>query len=75
MNNLINMIIQIMSNGQNPNQIIQQMLNQNPQAQVLFNQMNQSGMSPKEFTMQYAKQNNINIDAILNSLMQRGIKF
>ena len=75
MNNLINMIIQIMSNGQNPNQIIQQMLNQNPQAQVLFNQMNQSGMSPKEFTMQYAKQNNINIDAILNSLAQRGVKF
>ena len=75
MNNLVNMIIQIMSNGQNPNQIIQQMLNQNPQAQILFNQMNQSGMSPKEFTMQYAKQNNINIDAILNSLMQRGIKF
>jgi hypothetical protein len=64
-----------MSNGQNPNQIIQQMLNQNPQAQILFNQMNQSGMSPKEFTIQYAKQNNINIDAILNSLMQRGIKF
>ena len=75
MNNLINMIIQIMSNGQNPNQIIQQMLNQNPQAQVLFNQMNQSGMSPKEFTIQYAKQNNINIDAILNSLAQRGVKF
>lgn len=75
MNNLVNTIIQIMSNGQSPNQIIQQILNQNPQAQILFNQMNQSGMSPKEFTMQYAKQNNINIDAILNSLMQRGIKF
>ena len=75
MNNLINMIIQIMSNGQNPSQIIQQMLQQNPQAQVLFNQMQQSGMSTKDFTMQYARQNNINIDSILNSLAQRGIKF
>ena len=75
MNNIINMITQIMTNGQNPNQIIQQMLRQNPQAQVLFNQMQQSGMSMKDFTMQYVRQNNINIDAILNGLSQRGVKF
>ena len=41
----------------NPNQLIQQ----NPQAQILFNQMKQSGMSIQDFTMQYARQNNINI--------------
>ena len=75
MNNIINMITQIMTNGQNPNQIIQQMISKNPQAQILFNQMQQSGMSMKDFTMQYARQNNINIDAILNGLSQRGVKF
>ncbi len=75
MNNIVNMITQIITNGQNPNQIIQQMINQNPQAQILFNQMQQSGMSVKDFTMQYAKQNNLNINAIINSLNQRGIKF
>lgn len=75
MNNIVNMITQIMMNGQNPNQIVQQMIQQNPQAQVLFNQMQQSGMSIKDFTMQYARQNNININAIINSLNQRGIKF
>lgn len=75
MNNIVNMITQIMMNGQNPNQIVQQMIQQNPQAQVLFNQMQQSGMSVKDFTMQYAKQNNLNINAIINSLNQRGIKF
>lgn len=75
MNNIVNMITQIMMNGQNPNQIVQQMIQQNPQAQVLFNQMQQSGMSIKDFTMQYARQNNININSIINSLNQRGIKF
>lgn len=69
MNQLINNILQMMNC--NPNQLIQQ----NPQAQVLFNQMRQSGMSIQDFTMQYARQNNININAIISSLMQRGIKF
>jgi ABC-type branched-subunit amino acid transport system substrate-binding protein len=75
MNNIVNMITQIMMNGQNPNQIVQQMIQQNPQAQVLFNQMQQSGMSIKDFTMQYAKQNNLNLEQIINVLSQRGIKF
>jgi hypothetical protein len=69
MNQLINNILQMMNC--NPNQLIQQ----NPQAQVLFNQMRQSGMSIQDFTMQYARQNNININAIISSLMQRGVKF
>ena len=55
----------------NPNQLIQQ----NPQAQILFNQMRQSGMSIQDFTMQYARQHNINLQPIINALMQRGIKF
>lgn len=73
--NIINNIMQVVMSNQNPNQIITQALQQNPQAQILFNQMQQSGMSIKDFTMQYARQNNININAILNSLSQRGIKF
>lgn len=73
-NNIANLVMQIMSNGQDPNQIVQQIISKNPQAQVLINQMQQSGMSPKEFTLQYAKQNNINIDPILKILSQKGIK-
>ena len=75
MNNIINIITQMITSGQNPNQLINQMVQQNPQAQILFNQMHQSGMSMKDFTMQYARQNNVNIEAILNALYQRGIKF
>ena len=75
MNAIINNILQMLSVNQNPNQIIQQMISQNPQAQILFNQMQQSGMSVKDFTMQYARQNNINIQPILNTLSQKGVKF
>ena len=75
MNNNINNIMNFITNGQNPNQILQQMLQQNPQAQILFNQMQPSGMSAKDFTLQYARQNNVNIQPILNILSQRGIKF
>lgn len=73
-NNIANLVMQMMSNGQDPNQIVQQIISKNPQAQVLFNQMKQSGMSTKDFTLQYAKQNNINIEPILNILSQKGIK-
>lgn len=69
MNQLLNNILQMLN--YNPNQLIQQ----NPQAQILFNQMRQSGMSPRDFTIQYARQNNIDLQPILNALSQRGIKF
>lgn len=75
MNQLINNVLQMLSVNQNPNQIIQQAIQRNPQAQIMFNQMQQSGMSVKDFTMQYAKQNNINLQPILQTLSQKGVKF
>ena len=74
MNNIVDLIMRIMTNGQNPNQVVEQLINNNPQAQALFTQMKQNNMSIKDFTLQYAKQNNINIETILNTLSQRGIK-
>ena len=73
-NNIVNLIMQMMTNGQNPNQVVEQLINNNPQARALFTQMKQNNMSIKDFTLQYAKQNNINIETILNTLSQRGIK-
>lgn len=74
MNNIVDLIMRIMTNGQNPNQVVEQLINNNPQARALFTQMKQNNMSIKDFTLQYAKQNNINIESILNTLSQRGIK-
>ena len=73
-NNIVDLIMRIMTNGQNPNQVVEQLINNNPQARALFTQMKQNNMSIKDFTLQYAKQNNINIETILNTLSQRGIK-
>ena len=73
-NNIINFILQAMSGNGSPQQVIQYLLQQNPQAQPFINQMQQSGMSPKDFVMQYAKQNNIDLTPIIQQLNQRGIK-
>ena len=73
-NNIAQFVMNILSNGQNPQQLINQMIQQNPQAQVLLNQMQQSGMNFRDFTLQYAKQNNINLQPTLEMLQQKGIK-
>lgn len=70
-NNIINFILQ---SAGNPQQVVQTMINQNPQAKILMNQMQQSGMSMRDFTLQYARQNNINLQPILQQLNQYGIK-
>lgn len=74
-NEMINFLFQMVFQGQNPNLVAQQIISQNPQAQILFNQMKQSGMSMKDFTLQYAKQNNVNINPLVNMFNQKGIKF
>ena len=58
--------------GNNPQQVEQMVFNQYPQLRVLANQMKQSGMTPVEFAMQYAKQNNMPIQEnyLLNMCQQ-----
>ena len=60
MNNPMMIFQQMMSMGNSPQQVEQMILQQNPQLQVIMNQMRQSGLAPMDFVMQYAKQNNIN---------------
>lgn len=71
MNNLMNTFRQVLTLGNNPQIIMQKMIQQNPQLQILQNQMINSGMTPQQFIMQCAKQNNMNIDFnAINNLMQ-----
>lgn len=72
--NPMNMLMQLMSMGNNPQQILQNAMTSNPQIRTALNQMAQSGMSPQQYVMQYAKQNNINIQPFVNMMNQRGIK-
>ena len=73
-NNPVQMILQMMMGGQNPQQIMQSVVQQNPQIQVLLNQAQQSGMTPQQYAMQYANQNNINIQPLINMFAQRVIR-
>lgn len=71
---MLNNLLQSLSVVQNPNQILQNYARQNPQINIILNQMQSSGMSPKQYVMQYAKQNNVDIRPLINMLSQRGIK-
>lgn len=72
--NPLQVLLQMAMGGNNPEQIINQMMQQNPQLNILLNQARQSGMSPRDYAMQYARQNNVNIQPLVNMFAQRGIK-
>ena len=74
MNNPLASLLQMVNSGTNPQQIFQHMVNTNPQLAPVINQMRQSGMSPQQFVAQLARQNNINIQPLVQNLQQRGIK-
>ena len=59
MNNPINIFRNILSMGNNPEQIEKMLYAQNPRLRAISNQIKESGKTPIEFAMQYARQNNI----------------
>lgn len=73
-NNALALFNQLISYGNNPQQIIQSLLMQNPQYQMLFNQVRSSGLSMKDYVIQYARQNQIDIQPMLNLMQQHGYK-
>lgn len=64
--NEMQMLMQMLASGGNPQQIVQNLILQNPQVKAIFNQQKQSGMSMEQFARQYAKQKNIDIQSIIN---------
>lgn len=74
-NNFIANLINIIRNNSNPNVYINNLIRQNPQIRTLLNQQRQSGMTWEQFTMQLAKQNNIDINPVIQGLNNNGIKF
>ena len=59
MNNSLDIFKSFRSLGSDPRQVEQLLYMKYPQMQVIANQMRQSGLSPVDFVMQLAKQNNI----------------
>lgn len=72
MNSAVNIFKNMLSMGTNPQQVEKMILSQNPQLQALSNQIKESGLSPIEFAMKFAKQNNIPLqeNALLNMCQQ-----
>lgn len=70
--NPMDLFKQFMTMGKDPKQIEQMIYKQNPQMLALANQMKESGLSPIQFAMQLAKQNNIPIqeNVLLNMCQQ-----
>lgn len=70
---MMQMLMQLLTMGNNPQQIIQDLMVRNPQAQIVLNQIQQSGMTPAQFLNQYAKQNKIDLTNYRNALGKKGI--
>ena len=74
-NNPMQQMLQMLSMSNNPNQVVQMLAQQNPNVQAILNQMQQSGMTPQQSAMQYARQNNIDINQVANAFRKMGGKF
>lgn len=72
--NVITTILQIVQSGNNPDVLLNNLAQQNPQFRALLNQKRQNNMSWQDMTAQFAKQNNINLTPIIQGLSQKGIK-
>ena len=68
MNNAMQMFITLLSGN------AEQIINSNPQFKAILNQAQQSG-SVKDYVLQYAKQNGIDVSQFLDLAKQRGLKF
>lgn len=72
--NPLMLLCQMMTMGNNPQQIIQNLITQNPQYKNILNQAQASGLNPKDYVIQVARKQNIDIQPMLNMLAQRGIR-
>lgn len=55
--NPMQMVMNIMRMGKNPQQAVEMFVRQNPQANNLLKSIQNSGMTPQAYLDQYAKQN------------------
>lgn len=76
MNNPISQILNVLKGGATPQQLANQILQQNPQAQAMLNAMQaQCGkQSPKEFVLQQCKNRGISESDVMEIASRMGLK-
>lgn len=62
---VLGQLMQMIQAGNNPKQFMMNVLNQNPQAKAMFQMAEKSG-NMEQFVRQYAKQNNIDIQPMID---------
>ena len=72
-NNYINNLNQLLTMGNNPQQIIQNAIARNPQLQQVFSQIG-NGVNVKALCMQIAQQRGIDVNQMLQFLQNKGIR-
>lgn len=65
-----NFSLKSLLNSSNPEELVKNMISQNPQLNNVMQLMQSSGKTPKDFFYQFAKTKGVNPDQFLNSLMQ-----
>lgn len=75
MQQIINAFMNAKASGGNPQILAQQLIMNNPQAKQALEQMKNmaGGLSPREFAFQYAKQNGVSEQDLLNFARQFGL--
>ena len=73
-NNYMNNLNQLLTMGNNPQQIIQNAIARNPQLQQTFSQIGSNGVSAKQLVMQIAQQRGIDVNQIIQFLQSKGIR-
>lgn len=73
-NNYMNNLNMLMQMGQNPQQIVQNVIARNPQLQQVFSQIGSNGITAKSLVMQIAQQRGIDLNQMINFIQQRSIK-
>lgn len=68
----MNMLMGLLNGNTNKEQFVQNLISQNPQMNAVMQQVQKSGMSMKDFTIQYAKQNNIDLQPLMNMMPKQG---
>lgn len=71
-NNPMNTLMQMMSSGGNPQQMVQKLMQNNPKFSSIMNQVKNSGMTTEQYARQYAKQNGIDINQMINYIKKMG---
>lgn len=75
-NNPINAMLQFLGSGGNPQQLANQIMQQNPQAKQALEQLQQmtNGQHPKDVAMQLAKQRGIDPAQLMQIAKKMGLK-